>query len=192
MRFNSYLSLLCGAAFFAFCATSCRSGSDNASQADTTKSNQLTTASSVIATDTVVEGGVQDTGDYAVCYVTVADTGRNYYKLHMLMTMLHDKLNVPIDTMNRHYDAKKDNIVVADNDEDEMYRGEYFPRRFPSAYLSLEYYTTYADESSKKNIALVAGIYDAKSSADSALAAIRAVAPRSFVVKGRVFVGCMH
>ncbi len=128
---------------------------------------------------------------YADYYVVVADTGLNYYSLRNKMFELNKSSNIPIDTMERGYNKSKDLIALSDKNEDEIYAGEYYPRRFPSKTLSLEYLDTYQFNTSPKMIALVAGIYENKNSADSALQVIDRV-KAAFVFKGRVYVGCMH
>lgn len=128
---------------------------------------------------------------YVNYYVVVADTGLNYYSLRDRMFDLNKSFGIPIDTMERGYNKAKDLIALSDKDEDEIYAGEYYPRRFPSKTLSLEYLDTYQFDTSPKTIALVAGIYENKTSADSALQAIDKV-KTAFTFKGRGYVGCMH
>lgn len=130
--------------------------------------------------------------DFAIYYITIADTGQNYGPLMKEMYRLRDALHWPVDTMNRHYDRTKNKIVLAEDDEDEMYRGEYFPRRYASAFLSLEYYSTYGANSSGNNVALVGGIFETQASADSMARLLKPHAPNAFTVKASVFVGCIH
>lgn len=140
----------------------------------------------------VLTSNLADTSDYQTLYITIADTGTDYYKQRTLMSEISSALHIPIDTMNRYYNAEKDEIVVAEDDEDEMYRGEYAPRRFPSQYLSLDYMFVYCRNTGKKNIAVVAGIFESKKSADSLQSVLLVHAPKCFVATGNVFVGCMH
>ena len=128
---------------------------------------------------------------YANYYILVTDTGINYYTLRDIMFDLNKSSDIPIDTMERGYNKAKDLIALSDKDEDEIYAGEYYPRRFPSKTLSFEYLDTYQYNTSPKTIALVAGIYESKNSADSALQVINKL-KTAFVFKGRVYAGCMH
>jgi hypothetical protein len=82
--------------------------------------------------------------------------------------------------------------MLADNDEDEIYRGDYYPRRFPSDNLSLEYLTLYKPVSGDKTIAFVTGIYETKHSADSARQSIINIQPKTFVLKSEIYTGCIH
>jgi hypothetical protein len=131
------------------------------------------------------------TNQYEDYYIVVADTGTNYYTLRDKMVDLNRSLGIAIDTMDRFYNKAKDLIALPDNYDDDIYAGEYYPRREPSQTLSLEYLDTYKPGSGKKTIALVTGIYEDQFSADSALHVINK--PESaFAFKAKVYVGCMH
>jgi uncharacterized protein YcfL len=145
----------------------------------------------VVPTNEDTSGLSEQLDAYADYYVVVADTSLNYYSLRDKMFELNKSSDIPIDTMERGYNKAKDLIALSDKDEDEIYAGEYYPRRSPSKTLSLEYLDTYQFDTSPKTIALVAGIYENKNSADSALQVINKV-KTAFVFKGRVYVGCMH
>ncbi|MGV3541453.1 MAG: hypothetical protein ACO1OQ_16675, partial [Rufibacter sp.] len=88
--------------------------------------------------------------EYATYYVTIADTGQSYFPLRAEMVRLSKEMNLPVDTMGRYYDRKKDLIVLPEDDEDEVYAGDYFPRRNPDAFLSLEYLDLYQDKAKEK------------------------------------------
>ncbi len=133
-----------------------------------------------------------DTSDFAIEYLTVADTGLSYDKLRKEMFDLHKLHGWPIDTMGRYYNTKKNEIVLSDTADDEIYRGEYFERRFPSESLSLEYFRSYSDSSSTKNIALVCGLYESKKSADSLLLILKQNAVHGFVQRAKRYMGCEH
>lgn len=139
--------------------------------------------------DTLAEDESVDA--FADYYVVVADTGPDYHRLHDKMFALKDATGLAIDTMGRFFNEKKDLIALPDNDSDEVYAGDYFPRRSPSQNLSLEYMAEYKPGSKSKTIALIAGIYENKSSADSAL---KTILPQgnAFAIKSRIYVGCMH
>src|SRR5688572_6172647 len=66
--------------------------------------------------------------EMATRFVVVADTGFNYFTLRDQLLLLHDSLQQPIDTLGRTYNKTKDLIALPEDDEDEMYAGEYFPR----------------------------------------------------------------
>lgn len=129
---------------------------------------------------------------YADYYVVIADTGNNYYSLRDKMFDISHTTGITIDTLDRFYNPKKDLIQLPDNyPEDDIYQGDYFPRRYPSQNLSLEYLDWYKDGAKAKTIALIRGIYENKTSADSALKVLESI-QTAFVIKSHIYVGCMH
>lgn len=125
-------------------------------------------------------------------YIICLDSGKIYAPLDQLMYKNAKDYHVTIDTANRSYNKEKDLIALAEDDEDEIYAGEYFPRRYNSSYLSLEYLYVYDDNINDKTIGLVAGIYDDKKDADSVLTVFKPTNPKAFVLKGEIYMGCMH
>jgi hypothetical protein len=135
-----------------------------------------------------------DTTDYdnATFFVVIADSSLDYWILRKKMSDLNREFKIPIDTLGRLYNKTKNLIALPDDDEDELYAGEYFPRRFPSENLSLEYLKIYKKDASENAIALVTGIYQSENSADSALTVLKDAEKKIFKVKADIFVGCMH
>ena len=141
---------------------------------------------------TLLEEPETDTVSNAVYYITIADTGLNYFDLHKTMRLIAGETGIKIDTMGKGYNKKKKLIAYPMNHEDELYRGEYYPRRYPSACLSLEYMNFYNHNIEQKTIVLVAAICEQK---DSAIYFAKQILPnhkKVFVLKSNVFIGCMH
>ena len=126
------------------------------------------------------------------CYVLVADTGVHYITLRDVMLGLRDSLRQEIDTMGRTYNQSKALIALPENHEDDIYAGDYYPRRFPSSVLSLEYLNFYQEKTLEKTIAVVTGIYETRKSADSALQILKRICPKAFLTKSDIYMGCMH
>jgi hypothetical protein len=146
-------------------------------------------------TNSKEENGIAgDSSDFnnAIYYVLVADTGTDYSSLRQKMIDLKTKSKIPIDTMGHTYNKKKNLIALPDDDKDEVYAGQYIPRRFPSENLSLEYLNFYQKQAGEKTIALVTGIYETEKSADSVLTSLRKIEPKVFKIKADIYVGCMH
>ncbi|PLW94282.1 MAG: hypothetical protein C0592_03495 [Marinilabiliales bacterium] len=148
-------------------------------------------------TDSISENNNSDTiqigdEDFATYFIVVADTGVDYYVLRKMMMKIKKKHKMEIDTMGRYYDEDKGMIVLPENDEDEIYAGDYFPRRMPSETLSLEYLDLYQRKAGERTIALVCGIYENENSADSLQKTIKKTAPGSFVIETEMFIGCLH
>jgi len=194
-RISVYVLLFAALVFMG----ACNDGKTKSTTTTRTDSIAKDTDRRAINTDTAKMPGanITDTDengeDYAKYYILVLDTGTQYYPLMREMYATATAMHCPIDTMNRHYDRKKDDIVVADDDEDEMYRGEYYPRRETGSFLlSLEYNTIYIRDTKDKTIALVAGISETTKEADSLLHVFKPYAPHAFVETGYVYAGCMH
>jgi len=147
----------------------------------------------VLVKPNVLDQTAEDSiNNYETYYLVIADTSSNYYELHEKMFDLNAKYKIPIDTLGRYYNKEKKQIVLPDNDEDEMYAGDYFPRRYPSENLSLEYLDFYNRTADQKTIALVSGIYQSEKSADSLLTIIKKTDKKAYKLKSQVYVGCMH
>lgn len=130
--------------------------------------------------------------DYAKYYLVIADTGHSFALLHKTMFALSNNTGLEIDTMGRIYDSKTNKIILPYDDSDEMYAGYYFPRRFPSQNLSMEYLNFYFPNSDTGTIAVLAGIFEEKKKADSLLKVIKPYVSSAYVKKASVYVGCMH
>ena len=94
--------------------------------------------------------------------------------------------------MGRFYNKAKDLIALPDDDEDELYAGDYFPKRFPSETLSLEYLNFYHQNSGVKTIALVTGIFESEKSADSVSLLLKTVENSVFKITAEMDISCMH
>jgi hypothetical protein len=130
--------------------------------------------------------------DYLDLYVLVADTGTSYYNLRSIMISSAEKLEQEVDTMGREFNSEKNLIALPIDAEDEMWAGDYYPRRFASNFLSLEYLDYYEVNAGDSTIVIVSGIYDMEASADSALAKLKTVLPSARLIKTKLYQGCMH
>lgn len=129
-------------------------------------------------------------------YLVIADSGSNYWQLEHAMFKLHNSTGLAIDTQGKLFNPEKGQITVAEDDEDEMWRGEYFLRRYGEDFLSLEQLASYEPnpglENSSKTMILMAGLFSNRASADSLAAVIRPHAPGTFVMQSSIYMGCMH
>lgn len=145
--------------------------------------------------DTAVRSGNVDSStdnETVTFYMVIADTGTNYQVLHRKMTGLQQQLHLDIDTLGRGYSKEKQRITLPENDEDEMYAGDYFPRRGAGENLSIEQMDAYLNSSGPKNMGLVAGIYSDQASGDRALKKVKQQEPKAFLLKAGIYMGCMH
>lgn len=133
----------------------------------------------------------QSIDGYAIYYLVIPDTGKEYHSLRELMFSIHEKLKLPIDTMGRYYDVQKEQIILPEGVAD-AYAGEYFPRRSETYSLSIEHLSFYNNGADQKSMALVAGIYESNISADSLREVFHHNGFTAFVLKTNMYVGCMH
>jgi hypothetical protein len=191
MGFNSFLCktvvILIGTATVLSCKNN---ASGNKPVSDTSKASSIQAAADSSKVPTMPPDIDKD--QFAIEYLTIADTGKSYYKLQAEMFILQKKYDWIIDTMERYYNVAENKIVLSDTADDEIYRGEYFERRFPSQNMSLEYYRSYSDNSTPKNIALVCGLFVTQKSADSLLTILKPNAAHAFVLRARMYMGCEH
>lgn len=151
------------------------------------------TNSDIVLIDaSALEDKIIDSLNYELCYVTIADTGRDYFVLHKLMDELSPIMGLRIDTLGKEFNVKKQKIAVPENDDDEMYRGEYYPRRYTGNSLSLEYLNFYYGKSSEENMALVTNICSQRDSAFYYAKKIPQGKGHVFVIRSNLYVGCMH
>lgn len=130
--------------------------------------------------------------DIETYYVVVADTGLQYAPLNAQMYSLAKQMNLTVDTLGRYYNLEKKKIVLNEKDDDELYAGEYFPRRFPSTTLSMEYVDTYTPGSNPTMIGIIAGIFEEAASGEKVLQSVKAYCPNARLVKADIYVGCVH
>jgi hypothetical protein len=168
------------------------------SSATTKVEEQIDSVSSVVTDSSQLEAQ-KDTGianaigeETVTKFVLVADTGSDYTVLRDQMFGLNKKLGTKIDTMGRMYDLQKQRIVEPDTSSDEMYAGEYYPRRETEENLSIEQTNYYLPTASDKCMALVTGIYGSKPEADRALIPLKRLTPGIFIIEARIYMGCMH
>ncbi len=145
----------------------------------------------IISEDTATNQ-ITEQGDIATYFVVIADTSQDYFLLHEKMVSLSKSLPMPIDTMGRYYNREKNLIALPDTSEDEIYAGDYFPRRFPSESLSLEYLALYQKAAGEKTIALVQGIYPTEAEAEQSLHRLQKQVKAAFVTQSKMYIGCMH
>lgn len=135
---------------------------------------------------------VDSISEFALCYLVVADTGNNYLSLREKMREIASKTNLTIDTLGREFSVKSNKIALPENDEDEMYAGEYYPRRYPTNNLSIENLSFYYNKSSNNKMALVISITETSDSALFYAKKIQAISSEVFILRTHIYMGCMH
>ena len=113
------------------------------------------------------------------------------------MLAINEQYHLEIDTMGRYFDKTKQQIVLPEENEDELYRGEYFPRRFESETLSIEnayFYTenTIEPKQYPTEMIVVSGMFANKSKADSLKTVLKGTYPKTYVLKSKIYIGYIH
>lgn len=128
----------------------------------------------------------------ATYYVVIADTSQSYAAVHQTLTDFQQASGLEIDSMGRYYNAGTGKLILPEDDEDEIYRGDYFPRRFPSTTLSIEYLAMYRPQSSETAFACVVGIYEKAADAKKVVRKWKSRFPKIYSQKADIYIGCMH
>lgn len=155
---------------------------------------------SLLTTENTIENNIEADSmeavdanpDIETLYVLIADTGKNYAILNSQMYAIAKQTQWQVDTLGRYFNTKKNKIVLREDDSDELYAGEYFPRRFPSTTLSMEYMDTYTPGANEAMMGIVAGIFEKQADGEKALQTIKAFCTNARLVKADIYVGCIH
>lgn len=161
---------------------------ESCSEVSTTSINVAKPADS---TNTNVDGELQF-NEYQMYYAVLADTGRDYASLHNTMFRIAKELNHPIDTMERYFNESTKELKLTEDSDDDMYAGYYFPRRFEGNFLSIEYLYLYDNKANTNTMAVVAGSFLSRNSADSLCRKLKPITPKSIVVMFWEYDGCLH
>jgi hypothetical protein len=138
------------------------------------------------------QGWQEEESNYETYYIVIADSGTEYFPLRSAMFALSQSADMDVDTLDRGWNAEKGKITLAENSDDDIWKGEYYPRRHASNFLSLEYLDWFRENSNEKTIAIVAGICESQDEAKTLKKQIKAFAPNAYFLKAKVYVGCMH
>ncbi|MEM0968927.1 MAG: hypothetical protein AAGJ31_06235 [Verrucomicrobiota bacterium] len=125
-------------------------------------------------------------------YPSFADARRDAEKMAQ-------KEGTPFSMEGRIYDAKR-GLIYPDDSPDEVFRGEYVPRRYhfmfsdsgqEFSFLSVERSDGYEGFRPGYYI-VVAGIYETASEAKAQADRFRSWAPTAYAKKTQIYMGCLH
>lgn len=125
-------------------------------------------------------------------YLLILDSSNNYNELRDYMIDVARSNKKEIDSMGRFFNHIRNKLVLPDSSEDEIYAGEYFPRRYESDFLSIEYNSEYFDQSDSSTMCIVAGIYDEKDELLKAMSSFSKLKKPTIVLKTKIYMGCLH
>lgn len=125
-------------------------------------------------------------------YVVICDTGTDYYSLRNQMLGMSKSGNFLIDSLNRYYDVEKKELILPEKHEDQMYAGQYYPRRFEGDFISIEYLNQFHAKSNPNTLAIIAGIYSNKSEAEQRKTILKQNGFMANTSNCKLYTGCMH
>jgi hypothetical protein len=127
-------------------------------------------------------------------FMVILDSSNDFNSMHALAEKTAQEFHLVFDTIEKQYFPEKNLWGVSLLSEDELYRGEYFPRRSDGDThpLSLEYQQWYDDRSREKNLVLMAGIFSFSLEAEEYINKFREKFPHAYILQKEIYMGCMH
>ena len=184
-RISVYVLLFAALVFMGACNDG-KTKSTTTTRTDSIAKDTLTKVSTTVAeSDTTAANEY-----YKTLFVVVIDTSFEYYSLMREMYSLGTSMYYPVDTLGRYYDKKDRGILFIESENGEGGSVEYYPRRDAGSSLSIEYFSCYSNDTSKKKLALVAGLFETKKSADSLCSIFKTHKPHVFVQRASMWAGC--
>jgi hypothetical protein len=126
--------------------------------------------------------------DNQAFWILLGDSSSQYWSLLKHAAVFAQQNNILFDSLDRHFDAQQHTVVVNQSSEDEMYRGEYFPRRQTGTFMSIEPFSSYFPTYKGTAMIEVLGIYD---QVDSACIAMKQF-PNARMKTCKLYMGCLH
>jgi len=132
-------------------------------------------------------------------YIVILFSSEDFHRAEREARRLAESSRTPFSMDDRVYDPKR-GLILSDQAADEMYRGQYLPRRFhgtvsaegeEQGYLSVEKSEAYQGLPPDRYV-VVAGIRETKAQAQKDVRFFRTWAPDAFFVKSRLYLGCIH
>jgi len=194
--------------FFSMLVISCESPKHNHEQTGSKDSVSIVVSDSSTQPDVSDENsddevsGVEE--DMALTFIVSVAEGYNYDSLHRIALQASEVLGYPMDSSSAYYNQKKKRIVLADNDEDDIWAGEYRFRRFSDERVSLEMRYAYIDtiianndllreklQNDSTRMFVCANLTD-EATALKLRETLLPKFPQTKIIAAKVYVGCMH
>jgi hypothetical protein len=186
LRIKSFVGLL----LLASCSQ--KPASIKSNKSDTATVTAMPVALDTPANNDTAEGVAES--ETAIYYIVEVASGYDFDSLKSISSNAATVLGARFDMLGRVYKPGK-GIIVPENDDDELYRGEYYPRRptedekFVSIEMSFGFSEHYSD--TLKMVAL-AGMYQLKIQADSVVSILKEKIPTTQTIRRQIYMGCMH
>jgi len=159
------------------------------------KIDSILTGSMVVIRDTTNEKQIDlPEQESAIYYLVQVASGHNFDSLKAISSNAVSVLGSKFSMLDRVYKPGK-GIIVPENDGDEIYAGEYYPRRpfDDQNFVSIEMASGFCDkEADTLEMVSVAGVYSLKSQADSVATLLKGKIPTVKTIQQEMYLGCMH
>jgi len=158
------------------------------------KIDSILTQNTVVIEDTTEKQIDDPEQEYANYYLIQVATGHNFDSLKTISSNAVSILKSKFSMLDRIYKSGK-GIIVPENDGDEIYSGEYYPRRpfDDQNFVSIEMANGFSDkEADTLQMVAIAGVYSLKSQADSVATLLKGKIPTVKTIQHEMYLGCMH
>ena len=136
------------------------------------------------------EQEITDDMFYSARYILILKSTTDYNVALRFANESSKKLGLELKIEDIEY-SKEKGICFSKDIDDELYKGEYAPRRYCGDYISLENSSAY-EGFVEGYIVVIAGIYQNKDDAELALRDVKESYPDAYVKKTNLWMGCIH
>lgn len=171
------------------------------------KPNSTEKVENNITADTLEEFDIIDEtySEFETVYIVSAAQGYHYDSLKEVAQSVSMFLHWKIDSTDRYYNPVRKSILVKEDSDDEMWRGEYYLRRFGDNFVSVEMQYAYMDLALKNNpkeeekfyqdttkMFVCAGIFENLNKAETIAQKLKEICPSVTIITKEMYMGCMH
>lgn len=135
-----------------------------------------------------------ENSDMGTFYVVEVAEGNDFAELDQIAQGAASLLGSKTDMMNRIY-RKDKGIIVPEDSDDDIYSGEYYPRRpfYDQNFVSIEMAYAYKrNEKDTLKMTVLANIFENKAQSDSVVKLLLPSFKGAKTLKTELFLGCMH
>ncbi len=135
--------------------------------------------------------------------VSVAE-GCDYDSIHLVALQAYQFLNYALDTAGFYYNKEQRSIILSEDNEDDLWAGEYMFRRYGEQKVSIEMRYAYIDTTIQNNEALktqfqkdttrlfVCADITNEAEAINLKSKLLPKFPRTKIIASEIYMGCMH
>ncbi|MDF2455160.1 MAG: hypothetical protein K0R51_1153 [Cytophagaceae bacterium] len=150
------------------------------------------------------ESIVLDESEMALRFIVSIAEGYDYDSIHHVAVKAAQFLNYSLDTAGSYYNKQQKSIVLSEDNEDDIWAGEYMFRRYGEQKVSIEMRYAYTDTIIKHNEVLKAQLRrdttrlfvcaDVTNEAEATRLQKKLLSefPHTKIIAAEIYMGCMH